>query len=148
MQEQQPATCSKACSSLAAGALPSTDADSTQHATNQQTSKCSTSDADSTQAASANKSAASSSCSVKLPAGSKSVMAAGAGLAAAASGAFVSAKLGLGDQLESALVKTPGLACLRDADGRCCLHYAAGYGHEVRQTTRHPMSRPTLASRC
>lgn len=77
--------------------------------------------------------AASSRC-VKLAAGSKSVMAGGGGLtaaAAAASAAFVAAKLGLGDQLESALVKTPGLACLRDAEGRCCLHYAAGYGHEV-----------------
>jgi hypothetical protein len=70
---------------------------------------------------------------VKYPAGSKSVTA-GAGLsaaAAAASAAFVAAKLGLGDQLEAALAKTPGFSCLRDADGRCCLHYAAGYGHEV-----------------
>lgn len=71
---------------------------------------------------------------VRLAAGSKSVTATGGSLsaaAAAASAAFVAAKLGLSDQLESALAKTPGLACLRDAEGRCCLHYAAGYGHEV-----------------
>lgn len=87
-----------------------------------------------TQHKAANARAAASSCTVKLAAGSKSVTAGGGGLtaaAAAASAAFMAAKLGLGDQLESALVKTPGLACLRDAEGRCCLHYAAGYGHEV-----------------
>lgn len=75
----------------------------------------------------------SSGACVKYPAGSKSVTA-GAGLsaaAAAASAAFVAAKLGLGDQLEAALAKTPGFSCLRDAEGRCCLHFAAGYGHEV-----------------
>jgi hypothetical protein len=73
---------------------------------------------------------------VKMVAGSKSVTAGGglSAAAAAASAAFVAAKLGLNDQLESAVAKTPGLACLRDAEGRCCLHYAAGYGHEVGRT--------------
>lgn len=72
---------------------------------------------------------------VKLSAGSRTVTAGGNHLpsaAAAASAAFVAAKLGLSDQLESALTKNLGLACLRDSEGRCCLHYAAGYGHEVR----------------
>lgn len=81
---------------------------------------------------------------VKLAAGSKSVTAAAgasnntnsavlSAAAAAASAAFVAAKLGLNDQLEGPLSKNPGLASLRDAEGRCCLHYAAGYGHEVRE---------------
>jgi ankyrin repeat protein len=50
--------------------------------------------------------------------------------AAAASTALAAAKLGLPDQLSSALAVAPAAACLRDVDGRCCLHYAAGYGHE------------------
>jgi len=71
---------------------------------------------------------------VKLSAGSRTVTAGGnlPSAAAAASAAFVAAKLGLCDQLETALTKNLGLACLRDTEGRCCLHYAAGYGHEVR----------------
>jgi hypothetical protein len=52
--------------------------------------------------------------------------------AAAASAAFVAARLGLCDQLRSAQAKTPGVAMLRDGEGRTCLHYAAGFGHEVR----------------
>jgi hypothetical protein len=50
--------------------------------------------------------------------------------AAAASTALAAAKLGLPDQLSSALAVAPAAACLRDVDGRCCLHYAAGFGHE------------------
>jgi hypothetical protein len=88
---------------------------------------------------------------VKMLAGSKSVTAGGglSAAAAAASAAFVAAKLGLSDQLESAVAKTPGLACLRDAEGRCCLHYAAGYGHEVNTETSSqpvPVCRPWLPS--
>jgi hypothetical protein len=89
----------------------------------------------------------SSGACVKYPAGSKSVTA-GAGLsaaAAAASAAFVAAKLGLGDQLEAALAKTPGCSCLRDAEGRCCLHYAAGYGHEVRLLMMMQSQLPAIA---
>eukprot|EP00775_Hariotina_reticulata_P007788 gene7788-7986_t len=50
--------------------------------------------------------------------------------AAAASTALAAAKLGLTDQLSTALSAAPAAAGLRDVDGRCCLHYAAGYGHE------------------
>jgi len=50
--------------------------------------------------------------------------------AAAASTALAAAKLGLIDQLSTALSAAPAAAGLRDMDGRCCLHYAAGYGHE------------------
>jgi ankyrin repeat protein len=53
-----------------------------------------------------------------------------AAAAAAASTALAAAKLGLMDQLSTALSAAPAAAGLRDMDGRCCLHYAAGYGHE------------------
>jgi hypothetical protein len=89
---------------------------------------------------------------VKMLAGSKSVTAGGglSAAAAAASAAFVAAKLGLSDQLESAVAKTPGLACLRDAEGRCCLHYAAGYGHEVNIQNKQPPCScvPAVAPKC
>lgn len=59
--------------------------------------------------------------------------------------AFAAAKLGLTDQLAAQLAPAAGaprggasaaggaphpLAAARDEEGRCCLHYAAGYGHE------------------
>lgn len=129
----------------AVGAQPTTTLD---HPTTSSSSS-STHTADSKAPAAGAKAPSSSSSSpaggacVKLAAGSKSVTAGSAGLsaaAAAASAAFVAAKLGLADQLESALAKTPGMACLRDAEGRCCLHYAAGYGHEVRKARREALN--------
>jgi ankyrin repeat protein len=40
-------------------------------------------------------------------------------------------KLGLLDQLSGALeAQGACVAAARDCDGRSCLHYAAGYGHE------------------
>lgn len=53
---------------------------------------------------------------------------AGAGLPAA-SAAFVAARLGLLEQLAAA-AKHPGFGGWRDADGRSCLHFAAGLGHD------------------
>eukprot|EP00878_Enallax_costatus_P008107 GHUV01008478.1.p1 GENE.GHUV01008478.1~~GHUV01008478.1.p1 ORF type:complete len:356 (+),score=151.08 GHUV01008478.1:628-1695(+) len=49
---------------------------------------------------------------------------------AAASTALAATKLGLNEQLATALAVAPAAATLRDVDGRCCLHYAAAYGHE------------------
>lgn len=149
LPQQQPMTCTKACSSHAADPLQPTEAVSTQHApgqsnASQEPSASSSSSADSKAASSINHVAGSSGgACVKMLAGSKSVTA-GSGFAATASAAFVAAKLGLSDQLESTVAKTPGLAGLRDAEGRCCLHYAAGYGHEVRQLAadRHPLPLP------
>jgi hypothetical protein len=46
--------------------------------------------------------------------------------------AVAASKLGLLDQLGGALeAQGPGVAAARDCDGRSCLHYAAGYGHEA-----------------
>lgn len=44
--------------------------------------------------------------------------------------AVAASKLGLVDQLSSALVSSSAVAVARDAEERTCLHYAAGYGHE------------------
>jgi hypothetical protein len=137
MQQDQTSTFSKAADSPAAGTITqATQGAAAEWATEPNNTHTS----DSKHAGAASKALSNSSPSgggacVKLAAGSKTVTA-GAGLsaaAAAASAAFVAAKLGLADQLETALVKTPGMACLKDTEGRALLHFAAGYGHEVRK---------------
>lgn len=44
--------------------------------------------------------------------------------------AVAAAKLGLADHLDSAIKTNKKSVSARDAEGRTCLHYAAGYGHE------------------
>lgn len=44
--------------------------------------------------------------------------------------AVTASKLGLTEQLAVSLGQLEGLATARDGEGRTCLHYAAGYGHE------------------
>ncbi|DBA68766.1 TPA: hypothetical protein ACH3X2_013381 [Trebouxia sp. C0005] len=46
------------------------------------------------------------------------------------SAAMAASKLGMMDKLLAAIEKQPSLAQSRDGEGRTCLHYAAGYGHE------------------
>lgn len=141
MQQDQPNTFSKAADTPAGTIMQATQAGAGGGAAAQwATEPHSTHSSDSKPAGAATKALSSSSpigggACVKLAAGSKTVTA-GAGLsaaAAAASAAFVAAKLGLADQLEAALVKNPGMACLKDTEGRALLHFAAGYGHEVRE---------------
>ncbi|KAA6417014.1 MAG: hypothetical protein FRX49_13015, partial [Trebouxia sp. A1-2] len=43
---------------------------------------------------------------------------------------MAASKLGMMDKLLAAIEKQPSLAQSRDGEGRTCLHYAAGYGHE------------------
>ncbi|KAL0022409.1 hypothetical protein WJX77_009167 [Trebouxia sp. C0004] len=43
---------------------------------------------------------------------------------------MAASKLGMMDKLLSAVEKLPSLAQSRDGEGRTCLHYVAGYGHE------------------
>eukprot|EP00798_Chlamydomonas_sp_ICE-L_P024342 gene24342-9958_t len=46
------------------------------------------------------------------------------------SAAVAASKLGLNEQLQKALIQCKAIVRARDNEGRSCLHYSAGYGHE------------------